>query len=343
MRFVLHRRSPLLVLVPAALLLPLAAPVAADEGAGAEVARLYAQASAAAGRYESGRRAAADREEELRRIEADLGESRRRTAAARSGLGRVAREQYRSSGGLSAVARMLAADSPEELLRGRHMVARAGRAARRALDDGRRAERGLEKQERRAAGARRDLERRNTELAALRRGVAAKLDAARARLQDEAERSVTAGQCPGAARLEQDEPPSGQPWVAPVEDYALSAGFASAGAHWANRHTGQDFAVDVGTPVRAAAEGRVERVSCGGAFGMQIVLRHEDGYFTQYAHLSSVAVDEGERVAAGQWIGQSGSTGNSTGPHLHFEVRLTPEQGSAVDPVPWLAERGVVV
>ena len=84
-----------------------------------------------------------------------------------------------------------------------------------------------------------------------------------------------------------------------------------------------------------------EVAKLGQAFGMEVVVLHTDGYYTQYAHLASVAVDQGERVDAGQWIGQSGTTGNSTGPHLHFEVRITPELGSGVDPVPWLKERGV--
>jgi murein DD-endopeptidase MepM/ murein hydrolase activator NlpD len=82
-------------------------------------------------------------------------------------------------------------------------------------------------------------------------------------------------------------------------------------------------------------------VSGGGAFGIAVVLAHDGGYYTQYAHLAAVTVDQGDRVATGQWIGQSGSTGNSTGPHLHFEVRVTPQLGSSVDPVPWLASRGV--
>jgi murein DD-endopeptidase MepM/ murein hydrolase activator NlpD len=128
-----------------------------------------------------------------------------------------------------------------------------------------------------------------------------------------------------------------------VEVYELSAGFGSGGAHWANRHTGQDFAVPIGTPVRSVGEGRVVNVSCGGAFGIQIVIEHSGGYYTQYAHLASIAVDQGDQVTAGQWIGQTGTTGNSTGPHLHFEVRVTPELGSGVDPVPWLAARGVTL
>jgi len=132
-------------------------------------------------------------------------------------------------------------------------------------------------------------------------------------------------------------------WVAPVETYALSAAYGSGGTRWAHRHTGQDFAVPIGTPVRAVGAGRVVKVSCGGAFGIEIVIEHTGGYYTQYAHLAAVTVDQGESVVPGQWIGQSGTSGNSTGPHLHFEVRVTPEAGSAVDPVPWLAARGAPV
>ena len=131
--------------------------------------------------------------------------------------------------------------------------------------------------------------------------------------------------------------------VTPVANYVLSAGFASSGKHWARSHTGQDFAVPTGTPVRAAGKGTVVSTSCGGAFGNQIVIRHPDGYYTQYAHLSRIHVRRGEEVAAGQVIGLSGSTGNSTGPHLHFEVRVTPGMGSGVDPVRWLRDRGVRV
>ncbi|NSC20805.1 peptidoglycan DD-metalloendopeptidase family protein, partial [Streptomyces albus subsp. chlorinus] len=136
---------------------------------------------------------------------------------------------------------------------------------------------------------------------------------------------------------------SDEKWVAPVKDYTLSAGFASSGKRWAHTHTGQDFAVGVGTPVRAVGAGRVVETSCGGPFGNQIVLRHANGYYTQYAHLSRIQVKEGEWVRAGERIGLSGNTGNSTGPHLHFEVRVTPEVGSGVNPVPWLRNRGVDV
>ncbi|MEC4020179.1 peptidoglycan DD-metalloendopeptidase family protein [Streptomyces sp. H27-D2] len=135
----------------------------------------------------------------------------------------------------------------------------------------------------------------------------------------------------------------GARWVLPVEHYWLSAGYAGSGAHWAHRHTGQDFAVPSGTPVRAVGAGTVVSAGCDGAFGNQVVIRHRGGYFTQYAHLSALWVAAGQRVAGAKVIGLSGSTGNSTGPHLHFEARVTPAFGSAVDPVRWLREHGVTV
>ncbi|WP_228387022.1 peptidoglycan DD-metalloendopeptidase family protein [Streptomyces katsurahamanus] len=132
-------------------------------------------------------------------------------------------------------------------------------------------------------------------------------------------------------------------WVAPVERYRLSASFGGAGKRWEHRHTGQDFAVGIGTPVRSVGAGRVWSVSCGGPFGLEIVVQHPGGYYTQYAHLASAAVARGDRVHPGRLIGLAGTTGNSTGPHLHFEVRLTPYLGSGVDPAHWLRERGVRV
>ncbi|MGW2820080.1 M23 family metallopeptidase [Streptomyces sp. NPDC001443] len=130
-------------------------------------------------------------------------------------------------------------------------------------------------------------------------------------------------------------------WVTPTSDYWLSAGYAAPGGRWRHRHTGQDFAVPTGTPVHAVGPGTVVLVSCGDGFGNQVVVRHRDGYFTQYAHLSRIDVRPGQRVAAGQYLAASGATGNATGPHLHFEVRVTPYLGSAVPPLPWLRRHGV--
>lgn len=98
-------------------------------------------------------------------------------------------------------------------------------------------------------------------------------------------------------------------------------------------HTGLDIAAPTGTPVAAAAAGVVVHAGPAGGYGNLITVRHADGSETRYGHLSEVRVAVGDRVAAGAAIGAVGSTGRSTGPHLHFEVRVA---GKAVDPRPYL-------
>ncbi|MFA3877199.1 peptidoglycan DD-metalloendopeptidase family protein [Streptomyces sp. MMCC 100] len=343
------RRRPLLVPVLLCALAVLAArPTDGRDGDGGsgtalgpQVARLYEDAATATRQYEDGRRAAEAQRAKALEYERLLDGQRQKIDAMREDLGRIARAQYRSGGGLPLTARMLLADDPDGLMRGQRAVARANLAVDRTIGKNLRAEARLVADEAKAQSAWQALEKRNADLAELKKKIESKLEAARSRLEGRADSSVAAGSCPGAVRLDQPDMSAGPSWVAPVETYELSASFGSGGARWANRHTGQDFAVPVGTPVRSVGAGRVLKVSCGGAFGIQVVIQHAGGYCTQYAHLAAVAVDQGDRVDAGQWIGQSGTTGNSTGPHLHFEVRVTPEMGSALDPVPWLSQRGV--
>ncbi|MFF9200453.1 peptidoglycan DD-metalloendopeptidase family protein [Streptomyces sp. NPDC014986] len=350
MRF--SRRHPLLVAVPLCALAVLAARPADGDGShtpghgsasgvSAQVARLYEEAAAATERYEAGRREAEEQRARAQRLEERLDHERRAMTGLREDLGRIASSQYRDGGGLPLTAHMILADDPEELMRGQRAVSQAEASLDKAIGRSRRAQARLARDEAKAAAAWQRLEQRNTDLAAQRRDIEKKLETARWRLKGQADASVAAGACRGAVRLDQPETRLTTRWVAPVETYELSASYGSGGARWANRHTGQDFAVPIGTPVRAVGAGTVVRVSCGGAFGIEVVLEHADGYYTQYAHLAAVAVDQGERVPPGRWIGQSGTSGNSTGPHLHFEVRVTPEMGSAVSPVPWLGRRGV--
>ncbi|GAA4306974.1 M23 family metallopeptidase [Streptomyces venetus] len=349
-----YRRHRLLVPVLLCALAVLAArPTAAERrpgsgGAGgsglsAEVARLYEEAAVATRQYEKGRKEAEGQRARAQRAEKLLDRQRRHIAGLHEDLGRIARAQYRGSGGLPVAAQMILADSPEDLMRGQHAFSQADLAVNNAIAKSRRAETRLAADEARAAAQWQALDRRNSQLARLKAGIERKLETARTRLQRQADASVAAGACRGAVRLDQPETRFTTAWVTPVETYELSASYGSGGSRWASRHTGQDFAVPIGTPVRAVGTGRVERVSCGGAFGIEIVLKHPGGYYTQYAHLASVAVDQGEYVTPGRWIGQSGTTANSTGPHLHFETRITPEMGSAVNPVSWLEERGVTL
>ncbi|WP_329535309.1 transglycosylase family protein [Streptomyces sp. NBC_01450] len=129
--------------------------------------------------------------------------------------------------------------------------------------------------------------------------------------------------------------------VAPVHA-ATGTPYRAAGASWSKGyHTGVDFPVPTGTSVKAVAAGQVVSAGWGGSFGYQVVIRHADGRYTQYAHLSAISVKDGQSVVGGQRIGRSGSTGNSTGPHLHFEVRTGPGFGTDIDPVVYLRAGGV--
>ncbi|MFR9675192.1 M23 family metallopeptidase [Streptomyces sp. TR02-1] len=131
-------------------------------------------------------------------------------------------------------------------------------------------------------------------------------------------------------------------WVLPVSHpYAKTAGFSDSGDRWAAKHSGQDFAVPTGTPVKAVHNGTVVTADWGGAYGNEIVVKHPNGTYTQYAHLSEFRAVPGEHVNTGEQIAVSGSTGNSTGPHLHFEVRTSPYYGSGFDPVPFLQKHGL--
>ncbi|MEV7068412.1 M23 family metallopeptidase [Streptomyces collinus] len=137
-------------------------------------------------------------------------------------------------------------------------------------------------------------------------------------------------------------------WVDPVKKYKLSASFAQNGGMWQSTHSGQDFAVPSGTQVVATHGGTVVKAGGNGAgdgpaYGNAVVIKHGNGTYSQYAHLSKVTVHVGQIVKTGQEIAKSGNTGNSSGPHLHFEIRTTPNYGSAVDPVKFLRAKGVTV
>ncbi|MFD4901357.1 M23 family metallopeptidase [Streptomyces sp. NPDC058411] len=130
----------------------------------------------------------------------------------------------------------------------------------------------------------------------------------------------------------------------PVAGSHVTTGYKSGGALWSSgSHSGVDFQAASGTSVVAVGAGTVVEAGWGGAYGNNIVLRMKDGTYTQYGHLSSIGVSVGQSVGSGEQIGLSGSTGNSTGPHLHFEARTTPEYGSDMDPVAYLRANGVQV
>ncbi len=98
--------------------------------------------------------------------------------------------------------------------------------------------------------------------------------------------------------------------------------------------------MSVGTPLVAVGNSTVVSAGWAGAYGNQIVLKLADGRFAQYAHLSQLGVKAGQHVNAGDQIGKSGNTGNSTGPHLHFEIRTVNQYAKVIDPVGYLKGHG---
>lgn len=128
-------------------------------------------------------------------------------------------------------------------------------------------------------------------------------------------------------------------WQMPLESYRMSAGFGESSGLWANTHTGLDLSAPMGTPIMSITNGVVTSVGYEGSYGNQIVVTTEDGEELWYCHLSEYAVEVGDAVRAGEVIGYVGSTGNSTGPHLHLEVR--PGAGDPVDPYQALVAHGL--
>ncbi|MDO0909967.1 transglycosylase family protein [Streptomyces sp. DT2A-34] len=144
-----------------------------------------------------------------------------------------------------------------------------------------------------------------------------------------------------AAEREKQSTTASRSLVAPVSS-PTGTPYRRAGSSWSKGyHTGVDFPVPTGTSVKSVGAGQVVEAGWGGSFGYQVVIRHTDGRYSQYAHLSAISVKAGQSVGAGQRIGRSGSTGNSTGPHLHFEVRTGPGFGADIDPVAYLRAGGV--
>ncbi|MPY58411.1 M23 family metallopeptidase [Streptomyces spongiae] len=149
--------------------------------------------------------------------------------------------------------------------------------------------------------------------------------------QQEAEKKRAAAE---AARKERLRPK----FALPVAQKGLSAYYGQSGINWMSVHTGIDFPVSYGTPVMAATDGTV-RTQWNSAYGNMVIVTAKDGTETWYCHLSTYKVPSGATVKAGDMIAYSGNSGNSTGPHLHFEVH--PGGGSAIDPLPWLRSHGL--
>ncbi|WP_310964514.1 M23 family metallopeptidase [Nocardioides terrisoli] len=128
-------------------------------------------------------------------------------------------------------------------------------------------------------------------------------------------------------------------WHLPTLNYHLTGRFGMVSGLWATFHTGLDFATATGTPIFAVANGVITSTGWDGPYGNKTVETLDDGTEIWYAHQSEIDVQPGQKVTGGQTIGKVGSTGNTTGPHVHIEVR--PGGGDPVDPYPAFIQHGV--
>jgi murein DD-endopeptidase MepM/ murein hydrolase activator NlpD len=128
-----------------------------------------------------------------------------------------------------------------------------------------------------------------------------------------------------------------RPTVWPVRGW-VSSGFGDRSNPVTGKggfHSGIDIANDQGTPIRATADGTVSFAGWEGGYGKLVVLNHGNGFSTYYGHLAEIKAGVGQKVVRGQVIGNMGATGNTTGPHLHYEIRL---YGASVDPLKYMED-----
>jgi murein DD-endopeptidase MepM/ murein hydrolase activator NlpD len=159
-------------------------------------------------------------------------------------------------------------------------------------------------------------------------------EAAAAQVQADADR--VAAEAAAAAAAEAARPKA----VLPVAGGRLTSGF---GPRWGRMHAGIDLAAPMLTPEYAAADGVVLEAGPAGGYGNAVYVQHDNGDVTVYGHMEEILVQPGQVVRAGDTIALLGNQGQSTGPHLHFEVRVGGIDGQQTDPVPWLRERGVAI
>lgn len=176
----------------------------------------------------------------------------------------------------------------------------------------------------------------SVERSSQREQLAADVAAAQAQADEQARADEAAAQALAAAQAAAAAPPV-PTWVLPLSEYRVSSLY---GARWGGRHNGLDLAIDSGTPIRAMGAGDIVEAGWSGGYGQRTIIRHADGTETWYCHQSSLELTGGS-VAAGDVIGYVGSTGNSTGPHLHLEVH--PGGGDPIDPVGWLTGLGLAL
>lgn len=152
-----------------------------------------------------------------------------------------------------------------------------------------------------------------------------------ARVARAAERRSLAARAVKADRLAE-----AHSWQLPIKNYVLTSGY---GMRWGRLHAGEDFGTPVGTNLVSMSTGTVAFAGQESGYGTIVKILYWDGTVSFYGHMSRLAVTSGETLLPGEVVGQSGNTGESTGPHLHLEIH--PNGDQAVNPLPWLVDHKI--
>jgi murein DD-endopeptidase MepM/ murein hydrolase activator NlpD len=140
-----------------------------------------------------------------------------------------------------------------------------------------------------------------------------------------------------ARALRKERPVPVARWAHPLPQAVVTSCF---GVRWGRLHAGVDLAAADGTPIHAAGAGVIVTAGAAEGYGNAVLIDHGNGYLTHYGHMSAITVTVGQKVVAGERIGNEGSTGHSTGPHLHFEVHRG-HYKNPIEPTQWMHEHGV--
>ena len=139
-----------------------------------------------------------------------------------------------------------------------------------------------------------------------------------------------------AARAKEAKLAAARRWQLPVKNYVLTSGY---GSRWGRLHAGEDFGIPTGTTLVSMSTGTIVFAGQESGYGTIVKIRYWDGTVSFYGHMSRISVTAGEVVTPGEVVGQSGNTGESTGPHLHLEIH--PDGAAAINPLPWLTDHQV--
>ncbi len=325
------------------------------------LARMTVEAEAAADAARAAQAALAEAQEVAERTAAELAEVRTAVAEAQAAVADLGREAYMGSDeSFGDVALLLDSQSPSELLQVAATLEHLGEERSRQLEDLERAEvlearadeaaRAAVEEQDRAAQAALDAEatatRKVVEAQAAYDGTAARKAALDQQLRDA---QVELLRLQGIADAEAAYSRIQAVQQAAVATSAVGGAVAPAqgrvtscyGPRWGTMHSGVDIAAPIGTPVHAPDGGVVLQAGPASGFGYAVAIQHGDGTITLYGHVNQYFVQAGQVVTAGQQIAEVGNRGQSTGPHLHFEVHMGGLYADRVNPTPWLSSRGI--